>query len=107
MRTVTVKTEKDTYPVYIGSAIIKELPDLAKPILGTGKAVVITDENLFGLYGGRLSRIFTDSGTAPHFIVLPPGEEGKNLAALSRLYGSLADLDVTRDDTIILSLIHI
>ena len=54
MRTVTVKTEKDTYPVHIGSAIIKELPNLAKPILGTGKAVVITDENLFGFDGGRL-----------------------------------------------------
>ncbi len=98
--TVTVAvTVDEAYDVKIGAGLLKRLGELCgRPAT---QAVVICDENVAPLYLDRAVGALEAAGARPSSVVLPPGEQTKNQAALGALYDRLYDLGVGRDDTIV------
>jgi shikimate kinase/3-dehydroquinate synthase len=75
------------YPVWIG-------PLERAPWPATGRRVVVSDENVSGLHGGRVPQ-------AAGLIEIPPGEEHKTLQTAERVWRALAAQGTTRADQVV------
>ncbi len=54
------------------------------------EVVVISDETVSGLYGGKILQSLSDAGFRSSSLVFPPGEKSKSLRVVERLYDELA-----------------
>ncbi len=84
MEMIKLITENGRSGIYIGD-VINTLPDL----LPDKRVIVITDRNVFEIYGSLLS----------HFspIVLNPGEESKSLKSLTFIVEQLLEMNADRE----------
>jgi len=96
---VTVRTRFGEYPVVIGSGL--EYGKLALAVKKPCRAVVVSDDNVFPLYGEAALRSFRASGYQASHFVIPHGEASKTLATVERLLAFLAQENVTRGDLLI------
>lgn len=56
----------------------------------SGKAVIITDSNVKGLYAGSLQQSLADAGFSVTLLDVPAGEEYKTLETAASLYDRLS-----------------
>lgn len=96
-----VETETRRYPVYVGYGLLEALGEKMKLGGLGGKARIISDENVFSIYGKKVGRILKDSGFAVNSFVVPPGEETKCLKYAIRIYDFLVQHRTERDDVIV------
>ncbi len=94
MSRVEVALGDRSYPVLIESGLLARAADALAPFAGSGKLVVISDEIVWALQGGRL-------GLDAEPILLPPGEGCKSWAALEALLDRLLALGVARGDHLV------
>ena len=99
MKTITVNTAK-AYPVYIGTGILSELGGLAKKITN-GTAVIISDSNVWPLYGQAASEPLQNAGIRVISYVFEAGEARKNIETYFSILNFLATSKVTRSDLLI------
>lgn len=92
MRTVEIQTMQNSYPIYIGENILKKAKDHI-----SGKAIIVTDENVNELHIEKLKKAIGDHKV----IVLPAGEQTKSEKQLFHLYDEFAKFGINRKDTII------
>jgi 3-dehydroquinate synthase len=85
-RTIKVCAINGNYDILIGK-------DLLSTCLPEGNYAVVTDETVFALYGGYFD--------AKRCIVLPPGEQSKNLDHFKLILNRLMDMNLGRKDTLI------
>jgi 3-dehydroquinate synthase len=99
---VSLKPSKpETYPVFIGSGASRELtPNLMKVYPGR-KAVIISDITVWDLHGSTLAGLIEEAGLPYDTILVPPGEQEKNLDSAAILYDALAECGSGRRDPII------
>lgn len=97
---VKVGTSGGGYEILIGSGLVNDAGGLIRGLL-KGKAFLITDENVFKLYGERLIGSLNKAGVNAHVISLEPGESSKSVESLQRVYEELAENAVNRNDIII------
>jgi len=64
------------------------------------KFLIISDENVFGLYGKKLEKIFSKKGIVHNFI-LRPGEKEKKLKNVEKILIFCTEKNFSRDDTIV------
>ncbi|MFU8796407.1 MAG: 3-dehydroquinate synthase, partial [Dehalococcoidia bacterium] len=62
---------------------------------------IISDENVFPLYGERVSDILKGAGFLVHSFTVPVGEDAKSMDNAGRIYDFLVERRVERDDVII------
>ena len=98
MQTVTVDLGDRSYPIHIGSGLLNNA-GLLEPHLGQGRVVVITNDIVAPLYLGRIKPLFGDR--LADEIVLPDGEEHKNLEAVSQIYDRLMQRKCDRRTTLV------
>ncbi|HBN95668.1 MAG TPA: 3-dehydroquinate synthase, partial [Firmicutes bacterium] len=80
-----------SYTIHIDSGLLTNLPSY----LGSAEAwVVITDEVVDGLYGQELVENWNHNRV--HKIVLPAGEETKNLQTVEEILRKMLNFGVTR-----------
>jgi 3-dehydroquinate synthase len=90
------------YDIIIEDGLLARAKPRLEAVLTKGEAAaIVSDENVWPLYGAVLQHILTDIGVKAEPIVLPPGEKSKDLSHLAAIYEALAKAHVTRRGIII------
>ncbi len=100
MEKVTVKASR-TYDILIDKGIIDKTGELVSDLKKSGKAAVITDDNVDRYYGERVMESLEKAGVSAKKFVFPHGEASKNHSTLLNIYDFLAENGYTRSDYII------
>lgn len=100
MEKVTVKAST-SYEILIDSGILDNTGEYIRNIKKSGKAAVITDDNVDKYYGERVMKSLDATGFSPKKYVFPHGEASKNHATLLGIYDFLAENGYNRSDFIV------
>jgi 3-dehydroquinate synthase len=98
---IKVELGKNSYEIYIGAGLLPRVGLWLKGKGFTGKAVIITDSNVRGLYADILERGLANAGFQTTVLEVPAGEEQKTLATAGRLYNRLAEAFIERSSLIL------
>jgi 3-dehydroquinate synthase len=97
--TVEVNTRFGKYSVVIGGGL--DYGKLALTAKKPCKAVIVSDDNVFPLYGDAALGSFRESGYQASSYILKNGEGSKNLNTVAELLGFLANEKVKRGDKLV------
>ena len=100
MRTVTVSASK-TYNIKIGSGLLSTLGQEALALGKAATATIVSDSNVYPLYGKAAEESLIAAGFTVSSFVFPAGEESKNGETYLKLLNFLAENSVTRSDLIV------
>ncbi len=100
MKTITVNASK-TYAVKIGSGLLPTLGQEVKALCRASKAAVVSDSNVFPLYGETAVSSLKNAGFEVVTYVFSAGEESKNGTVYLDLLNFLAENHLTRSDCLI------
>lgn len=100
MNTITVAASKE-YQVIIGHGLQAKLGSYISALGKTGKAAVISDSNVWPLYGNNVMSSLKDAGYDVCNYVFPAGEESKNGTTFLGILNFLAENKLTRSDCVI------
>lgn len=100
MKTITIQTAKP-YPVIIGSNILPTLGQQVAQICAGTKAAIISDTNVWPLYGSAVQKSLKEAGLTAVSYVFPAGEKSKNGRNYLNILDFLATNQLTRSDCII------
>lgn len=100
MKTITVKASKE-YPVIIGNGLHQHTGTYAASVRKIGKVVIISDTNVWPLYGDTVTHSLMDAGFECYDYVFPAGEASKNGETYLAILNHLAKLHITRSDLLI------
>ena len=100
MKTVSVDASQK-YDVIVGKGVLFQLGEYIMGCCGNCSAVIISDSNVFPLYGATVMENLLQSGITSHSFVIPAGEASKNLQTYSDILNFLAEKHITRSDVIV------
>lgn len=100
MRTIAVSASKK-YNVLIGSGLLEQLGNLATDIKNQGTAVIISDSNVWPIFGPIAKKSLENSGFHVLYFTFPAGEASKNFETYFAILNFMANHKVTRSDLII------
>lgn len=86
---VWVELGERSYPIEIGTGIIRDLGGRLKELGLSRKISIITNPTISGIYGQIVVEGLKRSGFEPIITTIPDGEEYKNLLWVSHLYDEL------------------
>jgi 3-dehydroquinate synthase len=98
MKQLTVELGERSYPIYIGDKLLGQSDLLQKHIPGNS-ALIVSNETVAPLYLGKVSAML--SGIRHQSVILPDGEQYKNLDVLNRIYDACLSNRLDRNTTII------
>ena len=101
MRMVQVPLGERNYPVYIGKNIWPALVDIWPGRVKPGKALLVSDEEVFPLYGGKLIAELSRAGYDVTPAVVPAGEGSKTLDFAEELYSAAIEAALDRSGVIV------
>ena len=100
MKTVTVNASR-SYHIFIGNSMIAEIGNYISGMKTGCKVAVISDSNVWPLYGNPVTTSLSASGFSHIHYVLPAGEESKNSEQYLKILNFLAENSITRNDLLI------
>lgn len=100
MNTITVRASK-TYEVMIGDGLLSQLGSYAAGLQRPGKAAIISDSNVWPLYGAIVENSLRSAGFETMHHCFPAGEASKNATTYLGILNFLADNQFTRSDIVI------
>lgn len=100
MRSVTVKAGKK-YEVLIGTGILDSVSELIAGVTKTKHVIVVSDDNVYPLYGQTVVKKLEDDGYQVERFVFPHGEASKNLSVFGELQEKMCDAHLSREDLLI------
>lgn len=95
-----VKLKDRSYPVLIGSSI-DEVGEVAKDLKLGKKILIISDTNVFPLYGDRVRGSLEKQGFWVKFLQIPPGEKYKSLNQAKKIYNFCLQTELDRTSSIL------
>ncbi len=98
---VFVSLGNNSYTITIGSDIISLLPEKMNKELRKLPVAIVSNPHIWDIYGKRLENALLSSGIPSFPILLPPGEEEKNLHALENIFTSLLKQKIGRKSLLI------
>lgn len=101
MREISLKLGSISSEIKIKKGMLKDAGTEIKKYVEGRNAAIITDENVFSLYGSSLKDSLHSEGIAADYIVVKPGEQSKSVDTLKKVYSELVSLNITRGDFII------
>lgn len=90
MRSITVDAST-RYDVLIGDALLDRSGELIRGVWSGKTAAVVSDDNVFPLYGEKVCRSLERSSINVCSFVFPHGERSKNLSTYSELLEFLCE----------------
>ncbi|NLN07541.1 MAG: 3-dehydroquinate synthase [Firmicutes bacterium] len=99
METITVPLGKRSYEIRIGHDF-EPFPDLVRSILPAGKALLVSDENVYPLYGTTVLSLLEQAGFHVTPVVIPAGEKSKTLVQADALYTSAISANLDRSSAV-------
>ena len=100
MNTVKVTASK-SYDVIIGSGIMGSLGNYIKQINKNAKVAIISDSNIWPIYGNVVTKSLQAVGTDLCSFVFQAGEASKNAETYLSILNFLAENQITRSDLLI------
>ena len=100
MNTITVNASSP-YEVIIGKQLIENAGTYIQRVCNPSTCVIISDSNVFPLYGSILSDALKNSGYQVFSFVFPAGESSKNAKTYIEILEFLAAHKITRSDLLI------
>lgn len=100
MKVISVNASTQ-YQVYVDHGILSSAGAYLTSLVSPGKAAIISDSNVFPLYGEELQRSLSNAGFQVIHHVIPAGEESKNSTTYLAILNFLAENAVTRSDVVI------
>ena len=100
MKTVTVNASK-TYDIKIGPNLLPSIGEEAKALGKASKVCIVSDSNVWPLYGETVKNSLSGAGFNVVPFVFPAGEENKTGATYLELLEHLASHKLTRTDLIV------
>jgi len=100
MKIVTVNASKK-YDVIIGTNLHNQLGTYAASLVKIGKAAIISDSNVWPLYGSGIAKSLKEAGFETCHYVFPAGEASKNGDTYLAILNFLAQNRLSRADLII------
>ncbi len=88
MKTLNVSLGERSYPIYIGSGLLKK-PELFKPWIDGKSVFVVTNTTVGPLYSATLIQTISGDAKSVHEIVLPDGESFKDWVTLQKIFDAL------------------
>jgi 3-dehydroquinate synthase len=85
-----------SYDILVGSRLIERAGQEMVPLLRRRQAVVVSDETVAGHYLAALRDSLSEAGIAHHAVLLPPGEETKDLAHFGKLAEDILEIGIER-----------
>ncbi len=101
MPEITVDVGHTKYPLYIERGTLNHSGKYIKKAYPKAKAVIISDENVYPLYGGKVIKSLKQEDVCVETIVLPAGEKTKTHEKLLRVYDELVKLGIQKSDVIV------
>jgi 3-dehydroquinate synthase len=89
------------YDILVGSGLIERAGPEMLPLMRRRHAVVVTDETVAGHWLGVLCDSLAAAGVAHQKVVLPPGEETKDLAHFGRLAEEILGCGIERGSMLV------
>ena len=100
MNVISVKASGQ-YDVIIDSNLLPKTGEYIKNIQDCGKAAIISDSNVWPIYGKTVASSLKESGFKPVEFVFPAGESSKNATTYLQILNFLAKNAISRSDVII------
>ena len=95
---LTVDLGPNSYPIHIENGILAKTGELVSEVFSGKKIMIVSDDNVFPLYGEIITKALSDSGFECHSFVLPHGEPTKSFQSLPKIYEALLNAKLTRSD---------
>lgn len=90
------------YSVFIENGVLDRVGEIARESRKPGaKAMVISDSNVFPLYGERVKASLERAGFPASTFVFPAGEPQKQISTVCGMYRALSEAGFTRTDFIV------
>jgi 3-dehydroquinate synthase len=100
MKTLNVSLGERSYPIYIGSGLLKK-PELFKPWIDGKSVFVVTNTTVGPLYSATLIQTISGDAKSVHEIVLPDGESYKDWVTLQKIFDALLTHGADRKSVLI------
>ena len=100
MRAVSVAASR-SYDIFIGSGLLHDIGQIVRAVDGASRICIVSDSNVFPIYGEAVTKRLTDAGFECCSFVFPAGEAYKNSETYLNLLNYLALHQLTRTDLII------
>ena len=100
MKRISVQAS-GAYDVLIGENLLSNIGRHLQSIHRTSKVAVISDSNVWPIYGNTIEKSLEDSGFYPMHFVFPAGEASKNADTYLQILNFLAENRVSRSDLIV------
>ena len=101
MERIRVELEERSYTIAIGNGNLVDIGSSLQRFDFNRKIAVISNPTVLSLYGDAVSRSLSEAGFECLEIVLPDGEEYKNLEAVELIYGKLLQARFDRKSALI------
>ena len=104
IRQLTVLLAERSYPILIGASLLTSathLEQLISTYLTHSRAVIVTNETLWPLFGKALANALATAGIKVLPVVLPDGESHKDGATLNLIFDALLEHAIDRKTTIL------
>ncbi len=95
-----VELGKNSYPIYIENGLLKHAPDYILEVFSGKKIMIISDDNVYPLYGEELKSTLSAQYECCS-LILPHGESTKSFQSLPDIYTALLNAKLSRSDLII------
>ncbi len=101
MLSLDVKIPEKEYKIHIGRKLFEASAELLKPFVEKRKVCIVSDSNVFPLYGEKMENAVKAAGGEVFSLVVKAGEEAKSFENLEYLCREIIRRDFTRSDVII------
>ena len=91
---------ENSYPIYIENNILSQAASYLTDIFSGKRIIIISDDNVYPLYGELLTENLSLSYEC-HHLILPHGEATKNFQSLPQIYSAMLDAKISRSDLVI------
>jgi 3-dehydroquinate synthase len=100
MKKLTVNVN-DSYDILIEKGLLDRAGELTKTVLGGKKVCLISDTNVYAIYGKKIENSLADAGYQVFTYVFKAGEASKTTANVVDMVEFMADKGLTREDGVV------
>lgn len=86
MKTLNVDLGDRSYPIHIGTRLLEQ-PELVRPYVSGTQVMIVSNETVAPLYLDKVTKLF--EGFETETVILPDGEQYKNLEELDAIFDAL------------------
>lgn len=101
MESLTIQAGTNEYMVYIDQKIRHAIPKKLKEAYPKSRFAIITDENVYAIYGKEMMDLFQEHGLRFDIITVEPGEKSKSISVFAETISKLAQKSYNRADVIV------